>query len=287
MDRQDSERDTCGDCGPFLLDAAGSWTPGRIRVQESPIRRSSDPQTDALIEDTWLRESASARRAGRLLYDGRLCRLVEHRREGDVLLLRLGPTSFKEFLGTNLTHAYLRHTVGPEALSNALGVSAAVCTSDGFVLLGRRSQKVAAFAGRVHAIGGMVEAAPPGRPAAHPSDAIARELEEELGICSGEVQCNVCLGIIRDRHILQPEMVFDIRVSAGADRLRRFTPTAQHQEHSELVPLRDHPTAFAEFIERSCPELTPVAVGTLLLHGLGLWGAGWFATARGYLRSLI
>jgi hypothetical protein len=277
----------CCDCGPFYLDVVGRFPRERLRVEGSPLRRTGGGEVETIIENAWLSEVESARKEGRLLYDGKLLRLVEHRCEGGVLALTVGPTSFREFVGTNLTHAYLRHVHGPEALSDALGVSAAVRTADGFIVLGRRSQRVAAFAGRLHPIGGMLEPGPPDAPLTHPADAIGRELDEELGVAREEIVENVCIGMVRDRHIVQPELIFDVRVAADMSRLRRHRPAPRHDEHSELVPVRDHPTCVATFMQRSYGDLTPVAQAALLLHGLQQWGSGWFAATRGYLRSVV
>jgi 8-oxo-dGTP pyrophosphatase MutT (NUDIX family) len=287
IDPQTSDRDMCCDCGPFYLDVVGRFAPDRIGVIDSPSRRASTPEVDSLIDTTWLAALAEARKTGRHLYDGRLHRLVDYRCEGGVLSLTLGPASFKEFLGTNLTHAYLRHVHGPEMLADVLGVSAAVCTSDGYIVLGRRGAQVASHGGRIHPVGGLMESAGPGQPPPHPADAILRELQEELGITSAEVLSNTCMGMVRDRHIVQPELVFDVRVNVDVQRLRRFQPAPEHQEHSELIPVRDHPSAVVTFIQRCYDELTPVGLATLLLHGLGQWGSGWFATTRGYLRSVV
>ncbi len=282
----------CWDCGPFYLDVVGRFPAERIRVVPSARRRFSTPELDDLIEKTWQAQLQSARQMGRLLYDGRLHRLVEFRCENDVLELTLGPTGFKEFLGTNLTHAHLRHLHGPEVLANVLGVSAAVCTGDGYVLLGRRSGLVVAHAGRIHAVGGVLESSSPDGDAApaslpHPSAVILHELREELGIAEQSVRSNLCLGMVRDRHIVQPELIFDVTVDIDVPSLRRFQPPREHAEHSELVAIRDHPSAVVTFIEQNYGDLTPVAQATLLLHGLDRWGSGWFAATRGYLRSVV
>jgi hypothetical protein len=49
--------------------------------------------------------------------------------------------------------------------------------------------------------------------------------------------------------------------------------------------VRHHPAAIVTFMENHASQLTPVALATLLLHGLHAWGSGWFASTRGYLRS--
>lgn len=289
----------CTDCGPFLLDVAGAFPEERIRVVSSPDRRDSNPEVEAVIEKTWIEEIAAAHEAGRHLYNGRLYRLAGWACEGGVLTLTLGPTSFKEFMGTNLTHAYLRYLYGPEVLADVLGVSAAVCTADGFVLLGRRSEQVALHRGRIQAIGGVMEAAAHAgpRPAGeapdsaappHPTRVTLQELREEIGIGPDQVRSILCLGMVREKHIVQPELIFDAEVVATADQVLHLQAGAEHgEEHAELVPVRDDPAGVVAFLEQNYADLTPVAMATLLLHGLHRWGSGWFATTRGYLRGAM
>ncbi|HUS48299.1 MAG TPA: hypothetical protein VNA25_27505 [Phycisphaerae bacterium] len=276
------------DCGTFLLDCVGSFTEQQLQVIASPQRRETSPEIDAIIESTWLAELECARQAGRRLYDGQLFRLIDHTCHGQQLTLTVGPVSFKEFLGTNLTHAYLRYLHGPEVLGDVLGVSAAVRSRDGFLVLGRRSQRVAYHAGRIHPIGGVVESAGPDQPPPHPARVMIRELTEEMNLAANDVETILCLGLVRDKHIVQPELIFDVVAGADVSQLRRLRQK-QHltEEHTELLPVRDHPAAVVGFIEQNFRELTPVGLAALLLHGLHHWGSGWFATTRGYLRSVI
>jgi 8-oxo-dGTP pyrophosphatase MutT (NUDIX family) len=275
------------DCGAFFLDVVGQFTPQQVKVRWSRLKRAAHADIDQLIEAAWTEEAVKAHRAGRQLFDGELCRLVKYAAAEDTFTLTLGASSYREFLGTNLRHARLRYTHGPEALANPLGVSAAVLTADGFLLLGRRSEAVAWHAGRLHPIGGMVQ--PAGRRIApDPFAAMMRELEEETAIAAEHVVQSVCVGLVRDKQIVQPEIVFDVAVSLTAEEIRRKARhAADAAEHTELVPVRDHPASVVTFLEKHARELTPVALATLLLHGQGRWGSGWFATARGYLRNLI
>jgi hypothetical protein len=94
--------------------------------------------------------------------------------------------------------------------------------------------------------------------------------------------------MVRDKHIHQPELMFDATVTCTVEAIRRLLPTASgRDEHADLVVLRDHPAAVVDFIERHLAELTPVALAGLLLHGLWRWGSGWFASTRGYVRGVV
>jgi hypothetical protein len=283
-----SNADTPGsrDCGRFFLDVVGRFAPEQMNVRWTGDPRTSNEEVDALIEQTWDREKTLADQAKRRLFNGSLCRLVQASPSPDQLSLTLGAVSYKEFVGTNLTNAYLRHIHGPDVLADALGVSAAVVSADGFLVLGRRSKKVAYHGGRIHPIGGIVEPAEAGQPAPHPAETMTNELREELCITPEQIDAIECIALVRDKHIVQPELVFDVTVSADvAEMITGAREAKDSMEHAEIVPVRHHPASVVTFMENHAAQLTPVALATLLVHGLHVWGSGWFASTRGYLRS--
>ncbi|MFW5840640.1 MAG: hypothetical protein ACOCZE_08675, partial [Planctomycetota bacterium] len=138
------------DCGRFFLDMVGKYPPERVRVKWSTLSRPVSEAVTELIDKTWAEQMEKAQGTDRRLFNGQLCRLEDCSTTGDDLTLDLGPIDFKTFLGTNLTHAHLRYEYGPDILGDALGVSAALQTNDGFLLLGRRSEHVYYHAGRIH-----------------------------------------------------------------------------------------------------------------------------------------
>ena len=278
----------CRDCGAFLLDIVGRFGPAEVLVRWSDDRRRSNEDVDELIEGVWQAQTRHAAENGKDLYNGRLCRLMECELAGRALRLTLAEVTYKEFVGTNLLNPQLRYLHGPEVLADPLGVSAAVVTADGFVLMGRRSARVFSHAGRLHPIGGIVQ---PGDHVGAVPDVfreVLRELHEELALPAEQVETPVCLGVVRAKAILQPELIFDVSVRADVETIRRAAAEAPDAaEHVEFVPIRDHPGAMVTYLETHYEALTPVALATLLLHGQRRWGMGWFATARGYLRGVI
>jgi len=163
-------------------------------------------------------------------------------------------------------------------------VSAALVSSDGLMLLSRRSHRVAKYAGRIHPVSGVVETA-----GAAPDvfAAMLKELREELGLEADGIRRIVCLGLVRDKSIVQPELVFDVEASLEASAIRRAWGAAGCDEFAELTSVRNHPGSFVAFIQEHGDRMTPVAQATMLLHGLRHWGCGWFTAARGYLHRVI
>lgn len=275
------------DCGLFFLDALGEYAPDQVSARWVDDVRPTNREVDRQIDKAWDEQRLRAEASDIRLHDARLCRLIDHRATDDDLTLTLGTVSYRDFVGTNLTSPHLRYLHGDEVLANPLGVSAAVVTSDDFLVLGRRSGRVLWHAGMIHPVGGMVE--PRDQTLApDPFACMAAELCEETGVCNGDVVESVCVGLVRDRRIVQPELIFDLTVQPTAEDIRRRAAEAcDAHEHAEMVPVRDNSASVVSFIERRIDELTPVALATLLLHGLRRWGSGWFATARGYLRRVV
>ena len=277
------------DCGTFFLDVMDQFPPDKVNVTWSEAPRPTNDSVDELIEKSWSEQLHRAEGATTKIFNGQLCRLVSYRCENEHLNLSLGPVSFKEFIGTNATQAYIRHLHGTEVMANPLGVSAAVCTNDGLIVLGMRNHDMIQYAGRIHPVGGTVEPPENGSDATpDPFKAIIDEIHEETAVSPESVAEITCLGLVRDRNTVQPELIFDCRVDCDVVTLFASAATAvDAAEHSSMVPVRDHPGAVVSFMEKHYAQLTPVAMATLLLHGLKHWGSGWFATARGYLRSVI
>jgi 8-oxo-dGTP pyrophosphatase MutT (NUDIX family) len=106
--------------------------------------------------------------------------------------------------------------------------------------------------------------------------ALRRELLEEASIRPDEIREMSILGMVRDRDLLQPELVFQAILRIPSKELQtRFEPAAAGQEHSELVFLFADPDAVLPFLRRMSP-VAPVAEAAVLLHGRSAWGPDWY-----------
>lgn len=270
---------------PFVVDVCGLFPPGRVQVTFSPESRPTTPELEAAIAAQWRRQTDSARGTDRMLFNGELLRYLRHDvvddPAGASFRLTVGPTCYRDFVGTNLFNRHRVDHFGWERFANPVGTTATLLTSDGRLCFGRRSQRVSYHAGHVHTFGGaleMTDRLPDGRIDAFAS--VSRELAEELDLSPPDLADIRCVGLIRDREIHQPEMLFETRIAMTADELRRrWRSAAARDEHDEVVTLDNRPDAVVPFI-RSCPKIAPVAVGALFLHGRLTWGPSWFDQAR-------
>ena len=236
-----------------------AWSPveGRRRV----------PAVEVAVEAAW----AAAARPGVRLFDGPMCRLDRWVATPAELRLSLSPTSYKPFVGTNMANPSLADAYGPEVMANPVGVSPALLTADGHLMLGRRNQSVAYYPGRVHPFAGSLE----------PTDAdvfaaVRRELAEELSLGDADLCDLRCTGVAEDVALRQPELLF-----AAATVLSRTAVEARLDpaEHGGTWSVPADPDAVAAAVSADRDLLTPVAAAALLLWGRLRFGEAWFLAA--------
>lgn len=262
---------------PFLVDIRDCFAPSQLCVLWRDEAPPSDPAFDALVAETWSAQSDIARREGRMLFNGRMARYLRHRRDGDLLTIEAGPTDYATFLATNVLNAHRGDEIGWDRFAHPIGTSAVVRTRDGQLLFGRRNERVACQPGGVHTFGGTLEAAevgPDGRLDAFAS--MLRELSEELSLTPEDVEGIICLGLIRDPAMLQPELVFDVSVILARGSIEsRLDGGDPEAEHAEILGTPDQPDGLLTFLQNT-PSLTPIAVGAAMLHGWRCFGPAWY-----------
>lgn len=272
----DRQTEKLPDGAPFTVAVAGRYPADAVRVIWKDLPRQTNEALDDLIEKTWREKLDQAERTGQLLFNGWMARLIELQVDGEMLTLILGPTNYRDFVGTNLYNGHLVATLGDAFFSNALGTSATVITRDGYLLYGRRNDKVAYHGGYLHTFGGTVETSdrtPDGTYDVFA--AVRRELREELSLADEEIGEVVCTGLARDHQIHQPELLFDVQVNMTRRELvARFDAHAD-PEHVAIESCLDEPESIAPFVT-GAGLIAPVAVAAMLLHGRGCWGHDWY-----------
>jgi hypothetical protein len=243
----------------------GDWAPGEIEAEFVPSGRRIVPEVEELIDCAW-REALA--RPGAHLFDGPMCRLERWEVTGDGhLRLVLSHSSYKPFLGTNMKHPELADWFGDAVLANPVGVSPALETADGFLLLGRRNAAVAYYPERIHPFAGALEPRDGGDVFA----AVRRELREELSLGDADILDVRCTGIVREPALRQTEMIFRARTSLSRDRI---VARLGREEHRGVYDVRATEAGVEAALAE--PLLTPVAVAALLLWGRVNFGRAWF-----------
>lgn len=262
---------------PFDVIIAGRFEPHLVTTRWTDAPRETNAEIESIIEQEWGVRVAEAQRRGAVLYDGQLARYVSHEMSGaDAVTIHVGPTCYRDFIGTNLYHSGLADRFGWAALANPIGTTALVITADGHLALGRRSDRVAFHAGYLHTIGGSLEAAD--RREGGDVDAagsVLRELEEELAVTPADIRRFTCVGLVRDHEIRQPELLFEAELSLDrAGLLARAAGATAADEHVSIEFCPATRDAIAPFIRAAAP-IAPVAVAGLLTLGIHRWGTTW------------
>jgi 8-oxo-dGTP pyrophosphatase MutT (NUDIX family) len=260
---------------PFVVEVARSYEAAEVTCDWSPVPRPTTPECDGRIAREWEARLELARAEGRVLFNGSIARLVRIRANPVALHLTLGPTCYRDFIGTNVARMD-GHPVDASDLADPVGISVTIVTRDGFLVQGRRSQRVAVHAGFLHTFGGMLEEEDRTTEGYDVFASARRELGEELGLTAGDFADLTITGLVRDALLYQPEILFDASTHLTRSRLEERFRAAQHaHEHVAIESVPDDPDAVVPFITRAAP-IAPVGQAGLLLHGRHMWGHDWY-----------
>jgi hypothetical protein len=249
----------------LIFHAAGDWTRQQVHLAQAQSMRRIVPEVEHLIDEAWRHATAQP---GVNLFDGPMCRLESWSASPERLSLALSETSYKSFLGTNLHHPELADRYGREILANPVGVSPALETADGWLMMGRRNGSVAYYPNKIHPFAGAVEP----RDVLNVFDAVLRELGEELGFTSEDVADLRCTGIAEDRSIRQPELIFRARSTRTKAEIEATVDRTEHHASWSIPATREAVDAALE----DTSGMTPVGVAALLLWGRAALGVHWF-----------
>jgi 8-oxo-dGTP pyrophosphatase MutT (NUDIX family) len=245
--------------------SVGNWSERQVFGGEAPSTRLIVPQVEKIIDETW---QTARSQPGVNLFDGPMCRLESWEATAERLALRFSHTSYKPFVGTNLYHADLADQYGPEILANPVGVSPALETSDGWLMLGRRNATVAYYPHRIHPFAGALEP----RDGSDVFRAVERELAEELGLTPGAIRQIHCVGIAEDQRLRQTELIFSVQVDLSRGKIEAGVKKDEHHESWSVLAQ----SAAIDAVLADGEVMTPVATAALLLWGRQKWGTGWF-----------
>ena len=254
----------------FSVEVFGRYDSDAVTWASSRQPRATTPAIEAAIARTWEAESAIADEDDRDLHNGPLVRMLAVVVGQASLHFSFGDTCYRDFLGTNLYNADLVQAENPNGFADPLGISAVIITADGYLALGRRSDRVAFHRGHLHLFGGMLEpgdlTGAPGGGGQALTGSIIREVCEELGIEASEVTHTTIIAVVRDRAIHQPELIFDVSIALTREDLKERFANAADPEHTHIEFAADDSDSLRTFLQ-TAERLTPVAEAGILVHG--------------------
>ena len=241
-------------CTPPDILARGPFTTDQITIRWDPQPRPISSSAGDYIEERWDRYCAEARHNNRMLYNGLVAELRAAEVRNNRLELSLSPTDYKTFVVTCMRDRTWFLANAPEAISPALGNSI-LLTMNHQAILGVRSQAVAAYPGRVHLFGGVLDAP---EVAGQSLDTnfllrhLYQELHEELQITPEHFLAPPrVLALLRDDFLGQPELAWHAPLKGPIDTLLGSLNTEEHDQYA-LLDLAQPVAAYSV-------GLTPVA----------------------------
>jgi hypothetical protein len=249
------------------IQATGFWKPSEVVTRWVENQRPAQPEVEQAIQEAW---DKALEKDGLQLFDGPMCRL-ERLVAGKTLELDLSPTSYRNFWGTNLNNAWLGERFGASAMANPVGMSCALESTDGFLMLGQRNDSVAYYPSRVHPFAGTLEPSQP----IDVFKQMRRELDEELGFTDSDISQMACVGVVEDVSIGQPELVFGVKSRPTRQEIEQMLVPL---EHKGILAVHSSPKGLEDALKN--PALTPVAQGMILLWGRHKYGVAWFDAAE-------
>lgn len=202
-----------------------------VEWDAAPLRLP--PHAAAYVDARWAEYVAAATAAGHPLFNGPITRVLSVNTDRNGLILRLGLGDYKTFLVTVMRDQAWFEAYAPEAMVPALGNSALVTRGD-HVLLAERSAAVSCYAGRIHTIGGVVEALGTAEFPANRAGIeghLLKELQEEVGLRQGEERRDGWpkpIAVARDHFLHQPELFWQWEVDVPLEELRARLNPAEH-----------------------------------------------------------
>jgi len=248
---------------PFRTLLRGRFRRHQVRVQWQGDEVGPSHSFRKAVDAHWQRLLAA--RPGAALYDGRLCRLVAFRVDGDILTLTLGWTRYRDLLYSNEHASDLIAAGKQESLSRALGVSAVVRTADRSVVLLQRSQAVGEAPGLLDVVGGHMELRRGGVSASlDPFRSVAEEVTEELNVPCERLRDWCCLGLIETVATLKPELVFAVTFEGTSANISESCTRARDRFEFEDIRFVAE-DRLQSFVLHHQDQISPSAVGALQL----------------------
>jgi len=262
---------------PFILEVFGAFTPSQLQIKfdgSAPIRNA---EINLLVEETWARIQHESTKIGINLFNGTLLKYLRHSTFHNRLSIDVTITDYANYIGTNYFNSHRGDEFGWEQYSNPLGVSANIVTSDGWLVYGRRGERVFTHRKYVHAFGGGLELNDVHVDGTVDAFAgIEREIMEELNLGHEDIEELICIGLVKAEPTKQPEIIFDSHVKCTKDALLARTGSAAFKsEHESIESCRNNHESLADFLVSANP-IASVAIGAACLHGKRLFGDEWY-----------
>lgn len=203
----------------FDIPILGKFGKGKILVKQSPQEQYSEGQ-EAAIEKVWQARNEARLAAGQKPLESASLNLKRAIVENDRLVIEVAEGTYKDHIA--IQDRDFRNAF-PDFDPRTIGTNIVVRTNDSKLMIIQRSMDSATKPGALSVVGGQGDI---GKDCDEdgiwdPFKTIARELEEEAGIKKDEVNNLVAAGIIYNKTIRNPSIIFYADSSLSSDQIRQ------------------------------------------------------------------
>lgn len=202
------------------------------------------------------------------LYNGKLCHLRHVEISQNAAILTLGPIDYKTHLHFIMNPEKQN---APDLPDLGLGVSSVIISKDNQILFMKRSEVVATYPSKYDVFGGHIEIQleVPVESIPNPFSAIRKELYEELHLQENQIDILEGIGLIKNNHTNQPELIFKCITTLDSKDLVEQTQNATDKiEYSEIFCLNNHRDIIQAFCLQNALEFSPSGLGNIWVHSL-------------------
>jgi hypothetical protein len=234
--------------------AKGPFTNENVRVIWRELTLSFPADLVDEIEKYWKQIKAPH------IFNGDLVRLNQVRTKNNQLVLDLSLSNYATLMYSNEHVETIVNKWGNQYLSNALGISAVVVSSDNKIVLMKRSANVGEFPNFWDVFGGHIDK-PENGCAPDVYSAMQKELTEELALSECDYELKA-LAVIRAHANKKPELIFSAFSNIGFIEIVKQADEAK--DKFEWDNISDVPiTELDDFLQRERTNLSPSAFASL------------------------
>ncbi len=216
----------------FSILFKGPFNKEQIKLNLLPELKRYSQNTNNIINNTWVLEMSNE---NQLLYDGQCYSLINMSLKSSSLECVIQETNYKSFVGTNVKNRHLFQNNNKE-MANCMAACVVMETTDNKIIIGKRSSKMAEGKSEWHIIGGTLEAV--NNLPEHPFELILKEMEEETGITTNNIDSLICLGTAVSHYNNKTEFLFFAKLNLDSKQFEVKSLTATHrEEHDKLTCL--------------------------------------------------
>ena len=250
---------------PYRFLCVGQWAPQQVAANFTDRLYKFPGDHAAFARTYW--QSLKSEHLNKYLFNGDLFRLDTFSATSDHLRLELSQTCYRDQIYSNEHTTSLVNLYDEKAPTWGVGISALIVTTDGFIPIIRRSDKVQDGSGKLDVIGGHAD------PARHLCinkvdlfAAISDEIKDELNLGISQFSIESCCGIALVLPTLKPEIVF---IGYSTQTMKQIEQEAYHSpeayEFTNIFGVKATAPELKKFIQKNSIDLTPSAHACLEL----------------------